>query len=417
MTKKYSRHHSVLIIGGGAAGAGMAHRAIKQLKYGDIAVIEPAEYHYYQPMWTLVGAGIASKRRTRKPMSALLPKEATLIKDRVVAVDPDARLVETAGGEKISYDWLIIAAGLKLDWNKIEGLSKDIIGQNGICSNYSYDTVHHTWEMIRNFKGGTALFTMPPMPIKCPGAPQKIAYLAEDYFRRKGIRDKCAVKFYTTTPGIFGVKKYADALMNQVIKPRNIETRFRHNLVAIRPGSREAVFENLDTGETVVEKYDLIHVTPPQSAPDFVRNSAIANSAGWVDVDQYTLQHNRYPNIFALGDCAGTPNSKTAAAVRSQAPVVTHNLATVMNGGEPQAKYDGYGSCPLVTGYGRTILAEFIYGGEVRETFPFDQDKERLSMYLLKRYVLPLVYWQGLVKGRQWPRPVPRDFGSDHAPV
>lgn len=411
------QHHSIVIVGGGAAGAGMAHRLMEQLKTPDVAVIEPSEVHYYQPMWTLVGAGIVAKESTRKRMSDLLPREVNWIRDRVVGVDPDQQQVETASGQKIGYDWLIVAAGLKLDWGKVDGLSKDLIGQHGICSNYSYDTVQHTWEMIRNFEGGTAIFTMPPMPIKCPGAPQKIAYLAEDYFRRKGIRDRCTVKYVSTTPGIFGVKKYADALMNRVIKPRNIETRFKHNLVALRPEAKEAVFENLETGETVVEKYDLIHLTPPQSPPDFINGSPLANEAGWLEVDQHTLQHSRYPNVFGLGDCVGTPNSKTAAAVRAQAPVVVRNLARAMRGEPLTAKYDGYGSCPLVTGYGRTILAEFIYGGKVRETFPFDQGKERLSMYLLKRYILPWVYWSGLVRGRQWPAPMPRDFGSGHGPV
>lgn len=410
-------HHSVVILGGGAAGAGMAHRVVEQLKCQDVAVIEPSPVHYYQPMWTLVGAGVVKRETTCRKTAEVLPRQARWIQDRVAAVDPDQQVVETAGGDKISYDWLIIAAGLKLDWEKIEGLSKEIIGQDGICSNYSYDTVPYTWELIRNFTGGTALFTMPPMPIKCPGAPQKIAYLAEDYFRRKGIRDKCTVHYLTTTPAIFGVKKYADVLMERVIKPRGIQVSYRHNLIAIRPKAREAVFEHLDTHETVVYKYDMIHITPPQSPPDFVKNSPLANDAGWVDVHPNTLQHVRYPNVFALGDCAGTPNSKTAAAVRSQAPVVVRNLAAAMRAEPLSCSYDGYGSCPLVTGYGRTILAEFLYGGEVRETFPFDQGKERRSMYWLKRYVLPMVYWQGLVKGRQWPKPIPRDFGSGHGPV
>ncbi|XSG83750.1 MAG: NAD(P)/FAD-dependent oxidoreductase [Methylohalobius sp. ZOD2] len=410
-------HHSIVIIGGGAAGAGMAHRVVEQLKCTDVAVIEPSEVHYYQPMWTLVGAGIVNRKTTARNMADLLPRQANWIKERVASVDPDQKVVTTEGGNKIGYDWLIVAAGLKLDWERVDGLSKEIVGQHGICSNYSYDTVDYTWEMLRNFTGGTALFTMPPMPIKCPGAPQKIAYLAEDYFRRKGIRDRCTVHYLTSTPGIFGVKKYADALTNLVLKPRDIQTSYRHNLVAIRPEAREAVFENLDSGETVVHQYDMIHVTPPQSPPDFVKNSPLANEAGWVDVDQYTMRHVRYPNVFALGDCAGSPNSKTAAAVRSQAPVVVRNLAAAMGGGDLKAQYDGYGSCPLVTRYGRVILAEFLYGGEVRETFPFDQGKERLSMYLLKRYVLPLVYWKGLVKGRQWPKPVPRDFGSGHDPL
>jgi sulfide:quinone oxidoreductase len=410
-------HHSVVIIGGGAAGAGMAHRVIEQLNCQDVAVIEPSEVHYYQPMWTLVGAGVVRREASGRKMAQVLPSQAHWIQDRVVAVDPDQQTVETQSGKKIGYDWLIVAAGLKLDWRKIEGLSKEIIGQYGICSNYCYDTVIHTWEMIRGFKGGVALFTMPPMPIKCPGAPQKIAYLAEDYFRRRGIRDRCTVHYLTSTPAIFGVKKYADALLEQVIKPRNIQVSYRHNLVAIRPKAREAVFEHLDSGATVVHKYDLIHVTPPQAPPDFLKNSPLADANGWVEVHPHTLQHVRYSNVFALGDCAGTANSKTAAAVRAQAPVVVRNLAAAMQGKPLTCAYDGYGSCPLVTRYGRVILAEFLYGGKVRETFPFDQGKERYSMYLLKRYVLPIVYWQGLVKGRQWPKPIPRDFGSGHGPV
>ncbi|GAB6067664.1 FAD/NAD(P)-binding oxidoreductase [Methylothermus subterraneus] len=409
--------HSVVIIGGGAAGAGMAHRLVGQLKCQDVAVIEPSEVHYYQPMWTLVGAGVVKRETTWRKTADVLPRQARWIQERVVAVDPDRQVVETQTGRKIGYDWLIVAAGLKLDWDKIDGLRQELVGQDGVCSNYSYATVAYTWELIRNFQGGVALFTMPPMPIKCPGAPQKIAYLAEDYFRRKGIRDRSTVHYLTSTPAIFGVEKYAKALMEQVIRPRDIKVSYRHNLVAIRPKAREAVFENLDSGETTVLRYDMIHITPPQSPPDFIKNSPLANAAGWVDVDPNTLQHVRYPNVFALGDCAGTPNSKTAAAVRSQAPVVVRNLAAAMQKRTLSCAYDGYGSCPLVTRYGRVILAEFLYGGKVRETFPFDQGKERYSMWLLKRYVLPIVYWQGLVKGRQWPWPIPRDFGSGHGPV
>ncbi len=249
-----NRHHSVVVIGGGAAGAGMAHRLVEQLRCQDVAVIEPAQMHYYQPMWTLVGAGVVERQTTARRMADVLPKQVRWIQERVLSVDPERQMVETEAGNRICYDWLIVAAGLKLDWEKIEGLSKELVGQAGICSNYSYETVAYTWQAISSFSGGAALFTMPMMPIKCSGAPQKIAYLAEDYFRRKGIRDRCTVHYLTTAPTIFGIKKYADALMEQVIRPRNIQVSFRHNLMAIRPKTREAVFQNLDSGETVVYK-------------------------------------------------------------------------------------------------------------------------------------------------------------------
>lgn len=190
-----------------------------------------------------------------------------------------------------------------------------------------------------------------------------------------------------------------------MVGPRNIEVRYKHNLVAIRAEAKEAVFRNADSGADMVQAYDMLHVVPPMSAPDFIKQSPLANEAGWVEVSKETLQHLRYPNIFGIGDASSLPTSKTAAAVRAQAPVLEANLKSVIKGQTPSAKYDGYTSCPLVTGYGKLILAEFDYDLKPCETFPFDQSKERWSMYQLKRYVLPVIYWKGLVKGYKCPKP------------
>ena len=210
--------------------------------------------------------------------------------------------------------------------------------------------------------------------------------------------------YYCATPTIFSAPKYAAALTEQVVNPRHIEVHFRHDLVEIRSASREAVIGNLDSGETIVQPYDMLRVVPPMSAPDFVKQSPLANSAGWVDVSKETLQHVRYPNVFSIGDASSLPTSKTAAAVRAQSPILVANLLAVIRGQKPAAIYGGYTSCPLVTGYGKLMLAEFDYDLNPCETFPFDQGKERYSMYLLKRYALPVIYWDGLVKGYQWPR-------------
>jgi sulfide:quinone oxidoreductase len=297
---------------------------------------------------------------------------------------------------------LVVAPGIKIDWDKIKGLP-EALGKNGVCSNYSYDSVNSTWENIRNFQGGNAIFTFPPPPIKCAGAPQKIMYLAEDYFRKQGLREKSRVAYYCAAPNIFSAPHYAAALNEQVIKPRGIEVNYKHNLVEIRAAAKQAVFRNVDSGEEVVQAYDMLHVAPPMSAPDCVKNSPLANAAGWVDVDKASLQHTRYPNIFSLGDASSLPTSKTAAAIRAQAPVLTANLLAAMAGRPLPEQYDGYTSCPLVTAYGKLILAEFDYELKPRETFPFDQSRERWSMYQLKRYVLPVIYWSGLVKGYRWP--------------
>jgi sulfide:quinone oxidoreductase len=391
-------HHQVLIVGGGTAGISVAARLRRADKRLDVAIIEPSDKHYYQPLWTLVGAGVFPKETSERPEADYIPKGVVWLRDAVIEFHPAENSIRTRDGKTITYDYLVVAPGIQINWDQVKGL-KEAIGKDGVCSNYSYQHVEYTWECIRNFKGGSALFTMPNTAVKCGGAPQKIMYLADDHFRSVGVREKSSIVFASANAKIFAVTKYADAL-DKVLTRKGIVTRFRHNLVEIRADTREAVFENLDTREAVVLPYDLIHVTPPQGPPDFVRTSPLANDAGWVEVDKHTLRHVRFPNIFSLGDASNLPTSKTGAAIRKQAPVVVANLRAVMNGAEPAAKYDGYTSCPLVTGYGKLILAEFDYDQNTQETFPFDQSKERWSMWLLKKYALPRMYWHGMLRGR-----------------
>ncbi len=393
-----NNHHQVLIVGGGTAGISVAARLLNEENPPEVAVIEPAEAHYYQPLWTLVGGGVFEREVTERPMEEVMPVGATWLKDRVATFEPEVNQVTLEDGKKVTYDYLVVAAGIQLNWDKIKGL-KGNMGKGGICSNYSYETVNSTWDAIRNFGGGNAVFTFPAGGIKCAGAPQKIMWLAEHYFERTGIRDKATVIYASGTAGIFGVQKYKVALQ-KLVEKREIKPHYRRNLIEIRADKKEAVFEDLDGGDELTLKYDMIHITPPQSAPDFISKSPLADDNGWVEVDKHTTQHTRFKNVFSLGDCSSLPTSKTGAAIRKEAPVTVANMLAVMKGRRPVAKYDGYASCPLVTGYGRLILAEFKYGGVPCETFPFDQAQERYSMYALKAYGLPEMYWNGMLKGR-----------------
>ncbi len=392
------RKHRVLVIGGGTGGISVAARLCRAMRHPDVAVLEPAEAHYYQPAWTLVGGLAYRKEKTARPMASVMPRKVTWIRDAAVSIDPEARLVTTRGGDSIAYERLVVAAGLSLLWDRIPGL-REGLGTHGVCSNYSYETVDFTRKAIEEFEGGTAIFTHPSTPIKCGGAPQKIMYLADDHWRRKGIREKCRIVFVIANPKIFAVKKYADAL-TKVIERKGIEVRFRHDLVSLDAAGGTAVIRDLETGGDSVERFEMLHVTPPMGPPEFLAKSPLANTAGWVDVDASSLRHVRYPDVFALGDCSGLPTSKTAAAIRKQAPVLVANLLASLSGREGEASYDGYTSCPLVTGYGKLILAEFNYQNEPVETFPFDQGKERASMYALKKWLLPALYWNGMLKGR-----------------
>lgn len=396
-------HHQILIVGGGAAGITVAaslqrHRHELDL---DIAIIDPSPDHYYQPAFTLVGAGAYDLKATRRDEAKLIPGDVTWIKDAVNTFAPDANAVTLASGRTVTYDYLVVCPGLQLNWGAIAGL-KEAINHGGVCSNYSPQTVEYTWTCMEALKpGDKALFTQPPMPIKCPGAPQKAAYLAADYLTRKGIRTFVDVRFLTQTPAIFGVPFYARELV-KIAAAHGITVHYQHNLVEIDGAAKVATFE-IAGGETQGERvrlsYDMIHVTPPQSAPDIVRASPLANTAGFVDVHANSLQHLKYKNVFGLGDAASTANSKTAAAIRKQAPVVVRNLFNLIRGGAIEEGYDGYAGCPLTTSYSKVLMAEFIYGGKPAPTLPLNPARANTPNWLIKKYGLPRLYWNYMLKG------------------
>ena len=393
--------HSVLIVGGGAAGVSTANNMRRKNPTIDIAIIEPSEKHYYQPGFTIIGGGAYTLKRATKNEVDLIHPSVNWIKEYADSFQPDENKVTLKSGDTISYDFLVVCPGLQLDFNKIDGL-EETLGKNGVCCNYSADVVEYTWETLQKIESGNALFTQPPMPIKCAGAPQKIMYLAADRFRKKGIADKVNVEFLNAGPGMFGVPFFAKAL-SKVVADYGITTSFGHNLVAIDGAAKKATFEVADADgkkSTVVKEFDMIHVTPPQSAPDFIKKSPLANEGGWVDVNQFTLQHNKYSNVFSLGDVASTPNAKTAAAVRKQVPVVVDNIFKLIASQDVVEGYDGYGSCPLTTSLNTVMLAEFSYGGKVTPSFPFLDPRTNSRLWWFgKTFGFPWLYWKLMIKG------------------
>lgn len=393
--------HQVVIVGGGNAGISTASQLLLKNKKLDIAIVDPATKHYYQPAWTLVGAGIFNVNDTIRNEADVMPKGVKWIQQKVVDFAPENNTVLLGSGDQLQYEYLIVAPGIQLNWEEVKGL-KESLGKNGVCSNYSVQTAPYTWDCIRNVKGGRAIFTSPNTPVKCGGAPHKIMYLATDYFRKHNLIDKISVEYWSGGTRLFAVDIYEKTL-KKVVERGHITLNFFEKLVEIDGENKRAKFVGIgehNKGEEVWVDYDMIHVTPPQSAPDFVRNSRLANTAGWVDVDKFTLQHVRYPNVFSLGDASSLPTSKTGAAIRKQAPVLVANLLAYMNNQPLKAQYTGYTSCPIVTSYGTLMLAEFDYNNKPMETFPFDQSKERWSMFMLKRWVLPWLYWHKILPGK-----------------
>lgn len=398
--------HDVVIIGGGSAGIAVASSLLARQPGLDIAIIDPADVHYYQPGWTLVGAGVFAAATTARTMASVLPRGVHWLKAAVAAFEPERDAVILDGCRVVRYRQLVVCPGLKLDWHGVEGLV-DTLGRNGVTSNYRYDLAPYTWQLVRQLRGGRAVFTQPPMPIKCAGAPQKAMYLSADHWRRTGVLRDVDIQFCNAGAVLFGVADYVPALM-QYVQAYGIQLNFGQTLTAIDGAARTATFShaNADGSKTqVVREFDMIHVVPPQRAPDFIRVSPLADAAGWVDVDPATLRHKTHANIFALGDAANTANAKTAAAARKQAPVVAHNLLAARGMAKGEVRYDGYGSCPLTVERGKIVLAEFGYGGKLAPSFPkwlIDGTQPSRLAWLLKERILPPLYWDGMLKGREW---------------
>ena len=399
--KEESSHYKILIIGGGNAGISIAAR-LRRARQDDVAIIEPSDKHYYQPLWTLVGGGCAPAKETVRDQAKVIPKGVHWIQERATDIDPNNQTVSISSGELIRYDYLVVAPGIQLDWDKIPGLSHTL-GKDGVSSNYDYDLAPKTWEFLKDLRRGTALFTMPSGPIKCPGAAQKIAYLAAHYWQQQGVLDDIHVVLVLPTPKLFPVPEFS-VVLEKVVERYGIDVRFNHELVEVNPEAREAILMNRKEGssEKVTIPYNTIHVVPPQSAPDWIKKSPLATAepTGYVDVDKYTHQHVRWPNVFSLGDAGSTPNSKTGAAIRKQAPVLTKNLLAVMNGKDPSAEYDGYAACPFTTARNKMLLAEFDYTMKPHPTIPLiNTQKERRDMWYLKRWGLPFLYWNLILRG------------------
>jgi sulfide:quinone oxidoreductase len=413
-----STHHKVLVIGGGTGGIMVAAQLLKKDKRLDIGIIEPADTHYYQAAWTLVGAGTYNYDKTARTMASVMPKGVKWIKDHASGFDPESNTVSTRSNGEITYDYLVVAPGLVYDFSLVPGLG-DAMDKGVVCSNYT--DPEHTWDVIKNFKGGTALFTQPTTPIKCGGAPQKIMYLAENYFRRSGVNKDTKIVFATNGGVIFGIKQIADTLM-KVVDRKDINLRFGHNLKKIDADKQIAWYalgdnkseynhknvEVFEDGDLVGIHYDMLHTAPPSVAPKFIQDSPLVNDAKWLDVDHSTMQHNKYANIFGLGDVAALPTAKTGAAVRKQVPVVVDNISLLIKQDSIGSKaYNGYSSCPLVTDYGKMVLAEFDYQGnftpdpQLKKMLISDSSKEHWRLWLLKKYMLPYLYWNKMLKGKE----------------
>ncbi len=434
----------IVIVGGGAGGIMATARLRKSAPNAEITLIAPNETHLYQPGQVFMAAGLYTQSDIQKKNADLIPSGVKWVKDEVTTFDPDNNKVTTAKNGDISYDYLVVATGLQYDYERIEGMSKDLVGKNGISSVYLNDPVAGTakggvvtaqWFRDMRKAAETAspenpihvICTQPDTPIKCGGAPQKILYLSDDNLRGNGpdggsdVSKNAKFSFCKKGTTLFGVPAYNKTLVEEITPMYgNITDKFNHVLRKIDPENKVATFEatiqkkgkydedleeyEIITSKEMVEmKYDFIHVVPPMKAVDAVANSPLAitkgSGKGWLECDFDTLQHLRYKNVFGIGDILGVPKGKTGGSARHHGPILEENLVSVIEGKEPKAKFDGYTVCPLKTQYGEIMLAEFNYEG-IDPSFPLlDPSRPRWIWWAFDLYALKPMYWYLMMRG------------------
>ncbi len=396
----------VVIVGAGAAGIAAANRLNRLLDGATITLIDARREHWYQPGFTLVATGVWPQQKLVDDNARYIPSGVNWVQSMVAEYDPDANRVVTDDGQIIDYDYLVIATGLSLDYDRIEGMSADLIGQHGIASVYaSPAAAAASWQVFSEFaeRGGTGLFTRPPGAIKCAGAPVKTALLNEHRLRQRGGRDRARLHYTIPATGMFSQPEI-DQFLKTEFPRRGIEVEQHHRLLRIDAPRREATFATPDGERTLA--YDVIHVVPTMSAPASLAASPLPWQEGehaighWLEVDMYTLQHRRYPNIFGTGDINGVPMGKTAASVKAQVPVAVANLTAMIADREMTMAYDGYTSCPLITEVGRAILVEFDYEAKMVPSFPFiDPYTEHWVPWVMKDRFLQAAY-NAMLRGR-----------------
>ena len=409
----------IVIVGGGAAGITMSAYLSDMLRHVDITIIEPGDTHYYQPGFTLIAADVFTPEEVTRTTKELLPNQVKWIKDSVTELNPDNNSLTTGQNGKIAYDFLVLVPGCQMDFNLVEGISREHLGEGNVHSIYDFKGAALCRDAIKQLevkKEGRLLFTNTYTKIKCGGAPKKICLLTEDYLAKRDLRKNFEITYFANQNELMKPKVYGDRLI-EIFKERQIPVKYKHRLASVDTSAKKAVFDLLPepsanpvpaeaNNQKLVVDYDFLHIVPPMSAPDFVKNSIVSvpidekNQGGWVKVDKETLIHSKFKNIISLGDVAGIPTSKTGAAIRMQAPIAAANLISLMEGNEPELKYNGYSACPIVTEYGKVLMCEFGYNDKLMPTIPFiDPAVERGIWWTLKVHGLKPMYYNGMLKG------------------
>ncbi len=391
---------NLLILGAGTSGTMMANHLVSKLpkEVWKITIVDQFKTHYYQPGFLFLPFDIYSTKQVKKNGKKYIPKEVKYIQEKIDLIDSESNAVHLEKGEVLPYDILIIATGTKIVPEEVEGM-KGPKWHDNIFDFYTFEGAKALRNKLREWNGGRLVVHISEMPIKCPVAPLEFAFLADSYFKNKGIRDEVDIKFVTPLDGAFTKPKATKALHHLLeekgiteVRNFNIEqVDYKHNKI-------------IDYGGAVVE-YDLLVTIPPNLGDDVIKRSGLGDDSNFIPTNKTTLQTLGHDNIFAIGDATNLPASKAGSVAHFEAEILTENITRFINGQPLKEEFDGHANCFIETGNGKALLIDFNYTQEpVEGTFPFPGIG---PLHLLKesrmnhmgKMAFKWIYWNMLIKG------------------
>ncbi len=405
----------IVIAGGGTAGIIAAARARRSAPNAQIVLISPNELHLYQSGQLFVAAGLEKEQKYLRKSVDLLPENVTWLKEKVISFDPKHNTLKTEKSGEVFYDILIVALGGEYDYSAIEGLSADMIGKKEIASVYLNDTIKGTArgakstnavfdKMLHSAKFAKkplrVLFTEPNTPVKGAGTSLSLLFLYNSFLKKIFANKNVHFTFVTADTKLLSLKSFDEVLRKEVNKHKNIDIVYEHDIIAIDSDKKRAYFKNRD--EKKEFEYDYIHIVPPLKAVKAIRESSLAilkgSQKGWMEVDEKTLRHKIYENVFGIGDIVGLGDKKSGAAAQHQGIILQDNIAAALEGDKLKYSYDGYTASPIVTSYGKVLLAEYNEKKPLA-TFILNPYESRRIWWYLQRYFMPWAYFNLLMRG------------------
>lgn len=397
---------NLVIIGGGTAGTSMANKMIKALPSDKwkIIIIEKAKEHFYQPGFLFLPFGYYTRDQITKPSNTFFPKGADVINSEVDRIDADKNMINLKGGNSISYDVLLIATGTRISPEDTPGL-KGELWQKSVFDFYTIEGAEALAMFFKTWEGGNLVINIADNPIKCPVAPLEFTFYADEFFTRKGMREKVNITYVTPMSGAF-TKPKASKFLGSLMEKKNINIVTDFFLGEVDNTNKKI----LDFGGLEVP-FDCLVTIPLHSGDPVISKSGLGDEFGFVKANKNTLQSLSYQNIFVIGDASNLPASKAGSVAHFQADILHKNILSFINNEPLKASYDGHSNCYIETGYGKGILIDFNYETEPLPGLfplpvlgPFSLLKEsRINHY--GKLIFKWIYWNILLKGRWLPIP------------